>query len=78
MRQIETPSGYLAIERIGGIDVYLDDCFVCELCHVTLDDFREDCDPNDGIDTGKLEDAIEDELDTEAVMETITDPYNFL
>lgn len=71
MTQIETPNGYLAIERMGGIDVYMDDCMVCELCNVTFDDFREDCDEEDGIDTGKLEEAIEDEIDTLSVMEKL-------
>ena len=31
MTHVETPNGYLVVERIGGMDVYRDDCFVCEL-----------------------------------------------
>jgi hypothetical protein len=67
MRQVETPSGYLAIERIGGIDVYMDDCLVCELTAKTMSNFSYD----EKIDTNKLEEAIEDELDTERVLNII-------
>lgn len=69
MKQIETPNGYTAIEVIGGIDVYCDDCYVCELSGVSFDNF---------VDENALDDAIDDELDTLAVMERITDPYNFI
>jgi hypothetical protein len=74
MRQIETPNGYLAIEVIGGIDVYCDDCYVCELAGKTFEDFSKD----EIIDTNELDDAIEEELDTQEVMDRITDPYNFI
>jgi len=74
MRQVETPDGYLAIERIDGIDVYCDDCYVCELSGKSFRDFSID----ELVDVDSLDEAIQDELDTEAVMETITDPYNFL
>lgn len=74
MRQVETPDGYLAIERIGGIDVYCGDCYVCELSGKSFRDFSID----ELVDVDSLDEAIQDELDTEAVMETITDPYNFL
>jgi len=67
MRQINTPSGYLAIERIGGIDVYMDDCLVCELTGKTMSHFSYD----EKVDTNKLEEAIEDELDTERVLNSI-------
>lgn len=69
MKQIETPNGYVAIEVIGGIDVYCDDCYVCELSGVSFDNF---------VDENALDDAIDDELETLAVMDTITDPYNFI
>ena len=66
MRQIETPNGYTAIEVIGGIDVYCDDCYVCELSGVSFDNF---------VDENALDDAIDDEVDTLAVMDKISDPY---
>ncbi len=64
MRQIETPNGYLVIECIGGLDVYMDDCFVCELHGKSFADFSY----NESIDCNKLDDAIDDELDTERIM----------
>ncbi len=68
MRQIVTPNGYLAIERIGGIDVYSSgDCFVCELCKKTLADFSY----NGKVNGDELDEAIEDELDTVDVMEKL-------
>lgn len=66
MKQVETPNGYLAIETIYGIDVYMDDFYVCELSR-TFADFSYD----EKIDFDKLEDAIEDEIDTLNVMERI-------
>ena len=71
MRQVNTPSGYLAIERIGGIDVYMGDCIVCELCCKTLDNFSYD----GKINTDKLEEAIEDEIDTDRVLNNLKDCY---
>lgn len=68
MKQIETPNGYTATERIGGIDIYEGDDFVCELNGVSLDNFTNE---------SELDDAIEDELDTLRVMDKINDPYNF-
>jgi hypothetical protein len=62
MKQIETPNGYTATERIGGIDIYEGDDFVCELNGVSLDNFTNE---------SEIDDAIEDELDT-------FDPYNFV
>lgn len=68
MRQIVTPNGYLAIERIGGIDIYSSgDCFVCELSKKTLADFSY----NGKVNGDKLDEAIEDELDTLDVMEKL-------
>jgi hypothetical protein len=67
MRQVNTPSGYLAIERIGGIDVYMEDCIVCELCCKTLDDFSYD----GKIDKDKLEKAIEDEIELVDLVEKL-------
>lgn len=69
MKQVETPNGYTAIERIGGIDIYLDDCYVCELSGVSFDNF---------VDENELDEAIDDELDTQKVMDRINDPYNFI
>ena len=69
MKQIETPNGYVAIEVIGGIDIYLFDCYVCELSGVSFDNF---------VDENALDDAIDDELDTLKAMDRITDPYNFV
>lgn len=72
MKQVTTVYGYLVIERIGGLDVYYDDAFVCELSGKSLSDFSYD-----GIvNVDKLDDAIGDELDTLDVMEVITDPFN--
>ena len=67
MRQIVTPNGYLAIERIGGIDVYMDDCLVCELSGKSLADFSY----NSKVNGDELDEAIEDELDTLNVMEKL-------
>ena len=68
MRQIVTPNGYLAIERIGGIDVYSSgDCLVCELSNKTLADFSY----NGKVNGDKLDEAIEDEIDTMDVMEKL-------
>jgi hypothetical protein len=73
MIQVETPNGYLVIERIGGMDVYMNDCLVCELSG-NLSSYTYD----DKVDGEKLDAAIEDELDTLNVLENITDPYNFI
>jgi len=68
MRQIVTPDGYLAIERIGGIDIYSSgDCLVCELNKKTFADFSY----NGKVNGDKLDEAIEDELDTLDVMEKL-------
>jgi len=68
MRQIVTPDGYLAIERIGGIDIYSSgDCLVCELNKKTFADFSY----NGKVNGDKLDEAIEDELDTLDVMENL-------
>lgn len=69
MKQIETPNGYIAKERIGGIDIYEGDDLICELNGVSLDNFT---------DENALDNAIEDELDTLRVMDKINDPYNFV
>jgi len=69
MKQIETPNGYTATERIGWIDIYEGDDLVCELNGVSLDNFTDD---------SALDDAIEDELDTLRAMDKINDPYNFV
>jgi len=61
MKQIITPNGYLAIETIFGIDVYMGDCFVCELHGKTFADFSY----NEKIDSSKLDDAIDEELSIE-------------
>ena len=68
MRQIVTPNGYLAIERIGGIDVYSSgDCLVCELNGKRMADFSYD----EKINGDKIDEAIEDELDTLNVMDRL-------
>ena len=67
MKQIVTPNGYLAVERIGGIDVYMDDCFVCELHKKTFAYFSY----NGIVNVNELDEAIEDELDTLNVMEDL-------
>ena len=67
MKQVETPNGYLAIETICGIDVYMDDVYVCELSSKTFANFSYD----EKINLDKLEEAIEDEIDTLNVMERI-------
>ena len=67
MKKATTPNGYLAIERIGGIDIYMDSCLVCELNKKTLDDFTYD----EKINGDKLDEAIEDELDTLNVLEKL-------
>lgn len=69
MTNVETENGYLVIERIGGLDVYIDDCLVCELSGKSLSDYKS---------TDDLDSAIEDEIDTLRVMDRITDPYNFI
>lgn len=74
MKEALTPNGYLVVERIGGMDVYMGDCLVCELSG-TIEDYMYG---DDGLDGEKLDEAIEDELGTVNVMNTITDPYNFL
>ncbi len=74
MLHTETPNGYLVVERLGGMDVYMDECLVCELSG-SLSFYMDD---NDNIDGEKLDAAIEDELDTIHVLERITDPYNFI
>ena len=71
MRQVETDS-YLVIEVIGGLDVYSDDVYLCSLHNKTLNDFSY----NDKVDKKKLEDAIDDELDTLDVLDKLNDPYN--
>ena len=73
MLHVETPNGYLVIERIGGMDVYMDECLVCELSG-NLSSYTYD----DEVDGEKLDAAIEEELETLNVLETITDPYNFI
>ena len=74
MNNIETANGYLVVERIGGLDVYREDIFVCELCGKSFSDFTYD----EEIDSDELDSAIEDELDTLDVIEAISDPYNFI
>ena len=74
MNNIETANGYLVVERIGGLDVYREDVFVCELCGKSLSDFTY----NEEIDSDKLDSAIDDELDTLEVINNISDPYNFI
>ena len=69
MKQIHTANGYLVIERMGGLDVYMDDIFVCELSGKSLADFSYD----EQVDVLKLDDAIDDELDTLRVMDKIHD-----
>ena len=69
MRQIETPNGYLAIEYNGGIDVYMDDCFVCELQGKTFANFAYD----ESVDVDKLDEAIEDALDTQKIMDKLSE-----
>ena len=71
MLHTETPNGYLVVERIGGMDVYMDDCFVCEL-NGNLSYYMKD----EHIDYEALDAAIDDELDTLKVIEKINDPYN--
>ena len=72
MKQVITDYDYLVIERIGGLDVYYGDAFVCELSGKSLSDFSRD----EIVDVDKLDDAIWDEIDTLDVMERITDPFN--
>ena len=67
MKQITTPNGYLAVERMGGIDVYIDDCLVCELSGKCMADFSYD----EKVNGEKIDDAIDDELDTEKTMEKL-------
>ena len=74
MRQIETKGGYLVVERIGGLDVYMDDNLVCELNGKTLSNYSYD----DKIDTNKLDDDISEELGTLEVLGKISDPFNVL
>jgi hypothetical protein len=71
MKQVNTDS-YLVIEVIGGLDVYIDDTYMCSLHGKTFGDFEY----NEKVDTKKLEAAIDDELDTLEVMDKINDPYN--
>lgn len=73
MIHVETPNGYLVIERIGGMDVYIDDFLVCEL-NGNLSYYKKD----EKIDYEALEDAIDEELDTLEVLEELNDPYNFV
>ena len=49
----------------------MDDCIVCELCCKTLDDFSYD----GKIDADKLEEAIEDEIDTDRVLNNLKECY---
>ena len=74
MLHTETPNGYLVVERLGGMDVYMDECLVCELSG-SLSFYMDD---NDNIDGDALDAAIDDELDTLEVLERITDPYSFV
>ena len=74
MRQIETKGGYLVVERIGGLDVYMDDNLVCELSGKTLSSYSYD----DKIDTDKLDDDISEELGTLEVLGKVSDPFNVL
>ena len=73
MTHVNTPNGYLVIERIGGMDVYRDDCLICELngnlSYYTFDG---------KVDYEALENAIDEELDTLEVLEELNNPYNFI
>jgi hypothetical protein len=71
MKQVVTDS-YLVIEVIGGLDVYSEDVYMCSLHGKTLSDFTY----NGKVNKKKLEEAIDDELDTLEVIEKINDPYN--
>ena len=73
MTHVETPNGYLVIERIGGMDVYRGDCFVCEL-NGNLSYYMKD----EKVDGDALDAAIDEELDTLEVLEELNDPYNFV
>ena len=73
MTHVETPNGYLVIERIGGMDVYRDDCFVCEL-NGNLSYYMKD----EKVDGDALDAAIDEELDTLEVLEELNDTYNFV
>lgn len=66
---------YEVQERIGGMDVYEDGEFVCELNGYSLDDFRdEDDDFNKlpDVDDDRLNDTIKEQLEVEEfLLETI-------
>lgn len=74
MKQVTTPNGYLVIERIGGLDVFMEDHLVCEICGKTFADYSYD----EKVNTDKLDNDILEELDTLNVIEKITDPFNVL
>lgn len=71
MKQVITDS-YVVIEVIGGLDVYMGETYMCSLHGKTLNDFRY----NGKVDKNKLEEAIDDELDTLDTLDKIQDPYN--
>jgi hypothetical protein len=71
MKQVVTDS-YVVIEAIGGLDAYMGETYMCSLHGKQLDDFRY----NGKIDKKKLEEAIDDELDTLDTIDKINDPYN--
>jgi hypothetical protein len=71
MRSVNTDS-FLVVEVIGGLDAYCEDLLVCCIHGKSLDDFSYD----GKIDTDKLEEAIDDEMETLNIMENvINDPY---
>ena len=71
MKQVVTDS-YIVIEVIGGLDAYMGETYMCSLHGKKLDDFKY----NGKIDKGRLEEAIDDELDTLETLDKINDPYN--
>ena len=71
MKQVVTDS-YVVIEVIGGLDAYMDEAYVCSLHGKKLDDFRY----NGKVDKKKLEEAVDDEIDTLETLDKIQDPYN--
>ena len=61
-----TENGYTVRDTTSGIDVEdWNGCHVCELTGITLYSFLDE---DDNIDEEKLEQAIDDEMETEAII----------
>ena len=73
MKQVVTDS-YVVIEAIGGLDVYMGETYMCSLHGKTLNDFRYNC----KVDKKKLEEAVDDEIDTLETLNKIQNPYNYM